>query len=109
MKDWCRHWPGREYDSTDASGKTSKKRCKMLLSGAKEAYELSFVAVPAQPRAGTHKSIGFTKPISEPETEEKGIENTEIENQIEKTDDRLTSLRLKNAESFFNAEKERED
>lgn len=37
----------------------------MLLHGAKDAYELSFVAVPAQPRAGTHKSIGFTKPVEE--------------------------------------------
>ena len=65
MKDWCRHWPGREYDVADATGKSTKKRCKMLLHGAKEAYELSFVAVPAQPRATTHKSIGFTKPVEE--------------------------------------------
>ena len=104
MKDYCRHYPGREYDVADMSGKSSKKRCKMLLHGAKEAYELSFVAVPAQPRAGTHKSVGFTKPIAEapettPETETKNIET-------EKTDARLLSLRLKNAESFFNSESE---
>ena len=107
MKDYCRHWPGREYDVADTTGKSSKRRCKMLLHGAKEAYELSFVAVPAQPRAGTHKSIGFTKPVEEtpettPETETKNINN-------EKTDARLVSLRLKNAESFFNAENEREE
>ena len=107
MKDYCRHWPGREYDVSDATGKSSKKRCKMLLHGAKDAYELSFVAVPAQPRAGTHKSIGFVKPVEEtpeitPETENKNIEN-------EKTGDRLLSLRLKNAESFFNANNEREE
>ena len=107
MKDYCRHWPGREYDVSDATGKSSKKRCKMLLHGAKDAHELSFVAVPAQPRAGTHKSIGFVKPVEEtpeitPETENKNIEN-------EKTGDRLLSLRLKNAESFFNANKEREE
>ena len=104
MKDYCRHWPGLEYDTADAQGKATKRRCKMLLHGAKEAYELSFVAVPAQPRAGTHKSIGFTKPVEEtpettPETETKNIDN-------EKTDARLVSLRLKNAESFFNAESE---
>ena len=39
----------------------------MLLDGAKEAYELSFVAVPAQPRAGAVKSIGFSKPVGENE------------------------------------------
>lgn len=104
MKDWCRHWPGREYDVADATGKSTKKRCKMLLHGAKEAYELSFVAVPAQPRATTHKSIGFTKPVEEtpentPETETKNIEN-------EKMDARLITQRVKNAESFFNAEME---
>ena len=76
----------------------------MLLHGAKEAYELSFVAVPAQPRAGTHKSIGFTKPIEEtpentPETENKNIET-------EKIDARLIAQRVKNAESFFNVERE---
>lgn len=104
MKDYCRHWPGREYDVADSSGKSSKRRCKMLLSGVKDAYELSFVAVPAQPRAGTHKSIGFTKPVEEtpeiiPETETKNIDN-------EKMDSRIFAQRVKNAESFFNAEME---
>lgn len=107
MKNYCRHWPGKDYDVSDTTGKSSKKRCKMLLHGAKDAHELSFVAVPAQPRAGTHKSIGFTKPIEEtpeskPETETKNINN-------EKTDIRLISLRLKNAESFFNFETESEE
>ena len=81
MKEYCRHWPGVEYDHSDESGKVSKKRCKMLLHGAKEAFELSFVAVPAQPRAGTHKSIGFTKPIEETITapEVKPVETKETE------------------------------
>lgn len=108
MKDYCRHWPGREYDSTDATGKTSKKRCKMLLYGAKEAFELSFVAVPAQPRAGTHKSIGFTKPVEEPENGTKctEIDETTVDNTLfEKTDERVLTARVKNAESFFNANK----
>ncbi len=108
MKDYCRHWPGREYESTDTTGKVSKKRCKMLLSGAKEAHELSFVAVPAQPRAGTHKSIGFTKPVEEPETDTKETEideNTVDNTLFEKTDERVLSTRIKNAESFFNANK----
>ena len=96
MKDYCRHWPGMEYEVSDGTGKTSKKRCKMLLHGAKDAYELSFVAVPAQPRAGTHKSIGFVKPIAEPVEVEKSNNN--------ETDSRIFNQRIKNAESFFNAE-----
>lgn len=71
VKDWCRHYPGFDYDVTDpATGKASKRKCKMLLHGAKDAYEVSLVAVPAQPRAGTHKSIGFVKPIAAPTPEE---------------------------------------
>lgn len=98
MKDYCRHWPGHEYDVTDAMGKSTKRRCKMLLHGAKDALELSFVAVPAQPRAGTHKSVGFAKPITE--TPENKNNNTE------EMDARFIGLRLKNAESFFNLESE---
>lgn len=96
MKDYCRHWPGREYTVEDGSAKGTKRRCKMLLHGAKEAYELSFVAVPAQPRAGTHKSIGFTKPVEE---------KTEQNNQGTEMDQRIVSARIKNAESFFHANK----
>ena len=105
MKDYCRHWPGIEYTVEDGSAKGSKKRCKMLLSGAKEAYELSFVAVPAQPRAGTHKSIGFSKPIKDPEINTKNTEN-ELKNK--EMDARLLAQRVKNAEPFFNVEKESE-
>lgn len=104
MKDWCRHWPGIDYDVADASGKSTKKRCKMLLHGAKEAYELSFVAVPAQPRAGTHKSIGFVKPVEE--VTENISETENKNNDIEKMDERIFATRVKNAESFFNAESE---
>lgn len=106
MKDYCRHWPGIEYTVEDGSAKGSKKRCKMLLSGAKEAYELSFVAVPAQPRAGTHKSIGFSKPIKDPKVDTKNTEN-ELKNKD--MDARLLAQRVKNAESFFNVEKESEE
>lgn len=104
MKNYCRHWPGVEYTINDGSAKGTKKCCKMLLSGAKEAHELSFVAVPAQPRAGTHKSTGFTKPVAKtpeetPEVEHKNIDHEEL-------DARLLAIRLKNVESFFDAESE---
>ena len=104
MKEYCRHYPGREYDVTNTeTGKTEKRRCKMLLRGAKEAYELSFVAVPAQPRAGTHKSIGFAKPVEEI------MEETPKEENIINTDEldsRLFAQRVKGVESFLNLESE---
>lgn len=43
----CSHWAGREYE-----GKT----CIYELTDPIDAFELSFVAVPAQPRAGVTKS-----------------------------------------------------
>ena len=102
MKSYCRHWPGREYTIDDGSAKGTKKRCKMLLSGAKEAHELSFVAVPAQPRAMTHKSVGFTKPVAEtPETTQ------ETEKQNSKQDTRILNQRFKNAVSFLDSERKR--
>lgn len=43
----CEHWQGRKYDGN---------LCVMQLDGAKDAYEVSLVAVPAQPGAGIIKS-----------------------------------------------------
>lgn len=110
MKEYCRHWPGKEYDVTDETGKSKKRRCKMVLHGAKEAYELSFVAVPAQPRAGTHKSIGFTKPVEKTDTnQEKGTKCIEKDVDLKEKDIRLVAQRVKNAESFLyvnNSERE---
>lgn len=53
MKNYCSHFWGEEYDTANG-----KKTCYFTLDGAKEAYEVSFVAVPAQPRAGTTKNYG---------------------------------------------------
>lgn len=52
----CEHQRGREYD-----GET----CIVELSDPLDAYELSFVAVPAQPRAGVQKSAARTMSINE--------------------------------------------
>lgn len=65
----CSHWWGKEYD-----GKT----CYFTLSGISDAYELSFVAVPAQREAGTVKSYACDKqkepaePKKEKEAEDPG-------------------------------------
>ena len=100
MVKYCRHYPGYEYTIEDGSATGTKKRCKMLLSGAKEAYELSFVAVPAQPRAGTHKSIGFTKPVAETEVEDPENKDQTENNHTDK-DLEIAALRVRVSESFI--------
>ena len=46
-KTLCEHWPGQEYDG---------QLCHFELDGAADAYEVSLVAVPAQPEAGIVKA-----------------------------------------------------
>lgn len=53
-KSYCKHFPGQTYD---------EKTCFFMLEQPKDAYELSFVAIPAQREAGTVKSYG-SEPIS---------------------------------------------
>ena len=50
-KTYCRHWPGRSYDKEGGA-----VVCTFKLDGAKDAYEFSLVAVPAQRKAGVSKS-----------------------------------------------------
>ena len=50
-KDYCRHWPGRSYQKDGGA-----QVCTFTLAGAKDAYEFSLVAVPAQLAAGVSKS-----------------------------------------------------
>ena len=50
-KNYCRHWPGRSYEKEGGS-----QVCTFVLNGAKDAYEFSLVAVPAQKAAGVSKS-----------------------------------------------------
>ena len=87
MKNYCSHYWGKEYETQNG-----KKICYFTLDGAKEAYEVSFVAVPSQPRAGTTKNYGG-KEIEKEKTENK--EEAEID------------LRIKNLASFLFTEKEK--
>lgn len=48
----CRHKTGRVY---------SGKICSVILDDAYDAYEFSFVAIPAQPKAGVTKVFGGTE------------------------------------------------
>lgn len=106
MKKYCRHWPGGKYVVEDGTPGGSEKRCLMLLSGAKEAWELSFVPVGAQPRAGTHKSVGFTKPVAEAEVEDPENKDQTENNNIDK--DLETAVNVRISESFIFAENKEE-
>ncbi len=86
MKEWCSHWPGREYDTDEG-----KKTCYFTLDGAKEAYEVSFVAVPSQPRAGTTKNYCGEKKIKKEKEE----------------NNKSLKLKLENVSSFIFLEKEK--
>lgn len=72
-KTLCEHWPGREYD-----GQT----CHFDLDGATDAFEVSLVAVPAQPAAGAMKSKrygGAEPPENPPATDWTAAAALEIE------------------------------
>lgn len=51
VKSYCPHWPGRTYSKDNGA-----QVCTFTLDGAKDAYEFSLVAVPAQRAAGVSKS-----------------------------------------------------
>lgn len=50
-KNYCRHWPGKSYEKEGGP-----EVCTFVLAGARDAYEFSLVAVPAQRAAGVSKS-----------------------------------------------------
>ena len=72
VESYCRHVPGREYDN---------KRCHFILDDPEDAFEVSFVAVPAQKEAGVIKSYGG-EPMRD--TEESDNEDTDENEEKEK-------------------------
>lgn len=62
----CKHIAGREYDG---------KLCTMELSGAADAYEVSLVAVPAQPEAGVVKAKRYGGKERDQAAQERAEEN----------------------------------
>lgn len=65
VKTYCRHWPGRTYDKAGGP-----QVCIFTLAGAKDAYEFSLVAVPAQRAAGVSKSYTGEPYRDDPEAQE---------------------------------------
>lgn len=78
-KTYCRHWPGKSYDKEGGP-----QVCTFTLAGARDAYEFSLVAVPAQRAAGVSKSYtGETvtyKAQDDQEPEAPADDKTETEN-----------------------------
>ena len=70
-KTYCRHWPGKSYEKEGGP-----QVCTFTLAGARDAYEFSLVAVPAQKAAGVSKSYtGET--VYEPEDATEAPETSE--------------------------------
>lgn len=87
-KTYCRHWPGRSYEKEGGS-----TVCTFKLDGAKDAYEFSLVAVPAQRKAGVSKSYtGETVYEQTEQTEESAEPQTD---EADKNKDAELALRLR--------------
>lgn len=71
----CGHWRGEIY---------SGRQCHVILEGARDAYELSFVAVPAQREAGVIKSKGAQRVETDAEKKKKDLlrKRLELKNKI---------------------------
>lgn len=103
MKTYCPHFWGKEYVKDDGT----KQTCYFTLDGVKEAYEVSFVAVPAQPRAGTTKNYGGL-PEEKPEITTENAQKGEMEFNNVTEDLEATNLKIRALESFIFAQKEEE-
>lgn len=94
IKNYCRHWPGEEYDG---------KQCLMTIDGVKDVFEISFVGTPAQPRAGLVKSYNPRLKDVTPD------DFKEIEEAATKKDAEAPDFDLIEAELFLMREKSKED
>ena len=92
-KNYCRHWPGRSYEKDGGA-----QVCTFTLAGAKDAYEFSLVAVPAQRKAGVSKSYTGEKVYAPEEGAPIEEDTTEEETPADDTDkSRLLTLRARRA------------
>lgn len=107
-KDYCSHWWGKEYETVNG-----KKICYFTLDGAKDAYEVSFVAVPAQPRAGTTKNYCEDK-TKETKTDEDVVQNENtVKDNVDENEKNINlekelNLRMKMLDSFLFSQNQKE-
>lgn len=105
-KSYCKHFRGRTYTE---NGK--KSVCFMKLDNAVDAYETSFVAVPAQRNAGTCKSY-TGEIVYEDETTEttETVDTTpETAENTEKSAGEEVATAIKSLDAFIFVEKSKED
>ena len=99
-KSYCAHYRGRSYDKDGG-----KQVCTFTLAGAKEAYEFSLVAVPAQKAAGACKSYTGETVYEEKEKDTTApvepVENDEDKN-AEKAKELELRIRLTEAKAHKN-------
>lgn len=94
-KSYCRHYRGRSYDKEGGA-----ETCTFTLTGAKDAYEFSLVAVPAQRAAGVSKSYtGETVYEAQEATKDENPENTQAQEETGKA----LALRLRLSASKSNS------
>lgn len=86
-KNYCRHWPGRSYEKEGGPAV-----CTFRLDGAKDAYEFSLVAVPAQRKAGVSKN--YTGELVFEQEEEPAEDTAKDQARTQDLRARLLSARL---------------
>lgn len=86
----CMHIAGRTYSGV---------KCYYTLKGITDAYEVSFVAVPAQPDAGVIKSFNVCKSYIEGEEKTNTVQSADSA-----LDSRLFEAEIKNIERKMNYE-----
>lgn len=102
-KSYCSHYHGKKYDK---DGK--KSVCSFTLDNATDAYETSFVAVPAQRNAGTCKSYtGET--VYEKDTAETTETTPETAENTDKSAGEEIATAIKSLDAFIFVEKSKED
>lgn len=97
----CSHWWGKEYDG---------RLCYFQLSDVSDAYELSFVAVPAQREAGTVK--GYNPNLKKEEAPEEEGEETPPEEDPEPEEgeeEKNLQKRMRALDAFIFIESKKEE
>ena len=91
VKAYCRHWPGKSYDKEGG-----KQVCTFKLDSVSDAYEFSFVSVPAQRAAGVTKSY-TGEVVNEKDFPEEVPETPEQEEPTVDTEGAMLRLRARMA------------
>ena len=90
VKSYCRHFRGRSYDKEGG-----QEVCTFTLTGARDAYEFSLVAVPAQRAAGVSKSYTGETVYDDGTDKALAPDNSPGEDKAETETDETKALRLR--------------